>query len=211
MGPAGDSGATDCDFQFPTASQGLAVDFPASSPFVTGAGGTMFNQGSATGATQYWSASNGSTSGSAISYIPEVAWNETSTTNGLAAGGGGASAFFAKPSWQIGTGVPADSSRDVPDISLNAASSHDGYLFCSKGSCTNGYRDASGNLNVVGGTLVATPSFAGILALVEQKIGSQLGNANPTIYGLANSTYYNTVFHDITSGNNSSPCDIGTP
>ncbi|HWW22396.1 MAG TPA: protease pro-enzyme activation domain-containing protein [Edaphobacter sp.] len=210
VGPSGDSGATDCDYQFATASQGLAVDFPASSPFVTGAGGTMFNEGSATGATSYWSASNGTDSGSAISYIPETVWNETSSTNGLASGGGGASLFFAKPSWQVGTGVPADASRDVPDISLNAASGHDGYLFCSKSSCSSGYRDASGNLNVVGGTSVAAPTFAGILALVEQKIGSRIGNANPTIYGLANSTYYGTVFHDITSGNNESPCDIGT-
>jgi len=67
VGPSGDSGATDCDFGSTTAAQGLAVDFPASSPFVTGAGGSMFNEGSATGATQYWSATNGSTSGSAIS------------------------------------------------------------------------------------------------------------------------------------------------
>ena len=217
VGPAGDSGATDCDGEAATATQGLAVDFPASSPFVTGAGGTMFNEGSTTGATQYWSASNGTTSGSALSYIPETVWNESSAANGLAAGGGGASAFFAKPSWQVGTGVPADSSRDVPDIALNAASSHDGYLFCSQGSCTNGYRNASGTLNVVGGTSVSTPTFAGILALMEQKIGPGptgaygVGNANPVIYGLANSTYYNTVFHDVTTGNNESPCAAGTP
>jgi Pro-kumamolisin, activation domain/Bacterial Ig-like domain (group 3) len=212
VGPSGDSGATDCDFQFTTASQGFAVDFPASSPFVTGAGGTMFTEGSATGATTYWNASNGTDSGSAISYIPEAVWNETSSSSTvLSAGGGGASAFFSKPSWQVGTGVPADFSRDVPDISLNAASGHDGYLFCTSGSCTNGYRNAAGNLNFVGGTSVAAPTLAGILALVEQKIGSRIGNANPTIYGLANSTYYNTVFHDITTGNNNSPCDVGTP
>ena len=216
VGPAGDSGATDCDFSTASATQGLAVDFPASSPFVTGAGGTMFNEGNTTGATQYWSASNGTDSGSAISYIPETVWNETSTANGLSAGGGGASAFFGKPSWQIGTGVPTDFSRDVPDIALNSASSHDGYLFCSSGSCTNGYRDAQGNLNVVGGTSVAAPTFAGILALVEQKIGPGstgaygVGNANPTIYGVANSTYYNTAFHDITTGTNASPCTVGT-
>ena len=216
VGPAGDSGATDCDAQVATAAQGLAVDFPASSPFVTGAGGTMFNEGTTTGATQYWSANNGTDSGSAISYIPETVWNETSATNGLSAGGGGASAFFGKPSWQVGTGVPADFSRDVPDIALNSASGHDGYLFCSSGSCTNGYRDAAGNLNVVGGTSVAAPTFAGILALVEQKIGPGstgaygVGNANPTIYGMANSTYYNTVFHDITTGTNASPCYVGT-
>jgi subtilase family serine protease len=217
VGPAGDSGATDCDGALVTATQGLAVDFPASSPFVTAAGGTMFNEGDTTGATQYWSASNGSTSGSALSYIPETVWNESNATDGLGAGGGGASAFFGKPSWQIGTGVPADYARDVPDISLNAASGHDGYLFCSQGSCTNGYRNAAGNLNVVGGTSVSAPTFAGVLALMEQKIGRGptgsygVGNANPTIYGLANSAYYNTVFHDVTAGNNDSPCTQGTP
>jgi Bacterial Ig-like domain (group 3) len=210
VGPAGDSGATDCDAQVTTATQGLAVDFPASSPFVTGAGGTMFS-GDNTNPTQYWNAGNGTNSGSAISYIPETVWNETSTANGLAAGGGGASAFFAKPSWQVGPGVPADFSRDVPDIALNSASGHDGYLFCTSGSCTNGtYANAAGVYQVVGGTSVAAPTFAGILALVQQKVGSRFGNANPTIYGLANSTSYNSVFHDITSGNNESPCQIGT-
>ncbi|WP_035348482.1 protease pro-enzyme activation domain-containing protein [Edaphobacter aggregans] len=207
IGPSGDSGATDCDYQLPTATQGLAVDFPASSPFVTAAGGTMFNEGSGT----YWGGTNGSYSGSALGYIPETVWNESNST-GLGAGGGGVSSYFSKPAWQVGNGVPTDQSRDVPDISLNAASAHDGYLFCSRGSCTNGYRNASSNLNVVGGTSVGSPAFAGILALLEQKLGATtgLGNVNPTIYGLANSTYYGNVFHDVTSGNNNSTCVVGT-
>ena len=203
---AGDSGATDCDYQVTSATQGLAVDFPASSPDVTGLGGLMFNEGSG----NYFSATNGSGSGSAISYIPEAVWNETGTGN-LASGGGGSSGFFTKPTWQVGNGVPNDFSRDVPDVSLNAAAGHDGYLYCASGSCTNGYRNAAGNLSVVGGTSVASPSFAGILALLEQKLGSRLGNANPTIYGLAGSTYAAAVFHDTTTGNNSSPCTAGSP
>lgn len=210
VGPSGDSGATDCDYHAVTAAQGLAVDFPGSSPFVTSAGGTMFNEGTATGATSYWN--NGENSGSALSYIPEAVWNE-SGSGGLGAGGGGASIFFSKPTWQTGTGVPNDFARDVPDISLNSAANHDGYLFCSQGSCTNGFRNAAGNLNVVGGTSVAAPSFAGILALVEQQnsFAKGIGNANPVLYALANSPYYNNVFHDIASGNNSSPCLVGTP
>lgn len=202
---AGDSGATDCDYQVASAGQGLAVDFPASSPEVTGLGGLMFNEGSGS----YFNATNGAGSGSAISYIPEMIWNETGTGN-LAAGGGGSSGYFTKPSWQTGTGVPNDFSRDVPDVSLNAAAGHDGYLYCAQGFCTNGYRDAAGNLDVVGGTSVAAPSFAGILALLEQKTGSRLGNANPTIYGLAASTYGAAVFHDTTTGSNTSPCTAGT-
>jgi len=206
VGPGGDSGATDCDYSSSSAADGLAVDFPGSSPFVTGAGGTMFNEGTGS----YWSTSNGGTQGSALAYIPELPWNETSTTNGLAAGGGGSSTFFSKPAWQVGTGVPNDFARDVPDISLAAASSHDGFLYCVSGSCVNGFRASDQTLSVVGGTSVSAPTFAGILAMLEQKTG-RLGNANPTIYGLANSTYASTVFHDILSGNNNSPCLTGTP
>ena len=57
---------------------------------------------------------------------------------------------------------------------------------------------------------MVAPSFAGLLALVEQKIGSRIGVANPQIYALANSSYASTVFHDITVGNNESPCTTGT-
>jgi subtilase family serine protease len=225
FGPTGDAGATDCDTSG-LATEGLNVDFPGSSPFVTAVGGTMFNEGSGS----YWSASNGMDGGSAMSYIPELPWNETTAAGGLdagGAGGGGASAFFSKPAWQVCTAgsttgacsgnTPSDSARDVPDISLNAASNHDGYLLCSQGSCVNGFLTSSGQLNVAGGTSFATPSFAGLLALVEQKVGAAntttggFGNINPTLYGLANSTYYNNVFHDVTSGNNSVPCLQGTP
>ncbi|WP_260705880.1 protease pro-enzyme activation domain-containing protein [Edaphobacter flagellatus] len=215
---SGDAGATDCDATG-LASGGLAVDFPSSSPFATAAGGTMFS-GDVSNASAYWNSSNTSNgtnsyAGSAKSYIPESPWNESSSSTGLTAGGsggGGASAFFSKPSWQTGTGVPADSSRDVPDISLAAAASHDGYIVCSQGSCSNGFTNASGVFNIVGGTSAAAPSFAGMLALLEQKLGTGgLGNINPKLYGILNSQYYNNVFHDITSGNNSIACIQGTP
>lgn len=206
VGPAGDSGATDCDYLSTTAAGGLAVDFPASSPYVTGAGGTTFNEGAGT----FWNTSNGTNSGSATGYIPESVWNE-SNANGLGAGGGGVSAYFSKPAWQVGSGVPNDLARDVPDIALNAASAHDGVLYCVQGSCVNGFRNSDQTLSVVGGTSVAAPEFAGLLALVAQKTAGRLGNANPQIYGLANSTFYNNVFHDITSGNNNSPCVQGSP
>ncbi len=84
------------------ARHGLAVDFPASSPYVTGAGGSEFNEGTG----NYWNTTNNANSGSAISYIPEMAWNDTALGGGLAAGGGGASAVFPKPSWQQGRAYP---------------------------------------------------------------------------------------------------------
>ena len=208
IGPAGDTGATDCDYGNTNgyAQGGLAVDFPASSPYVTGLGGSEFNEAGGT----YFSTTNGTYQGSALSYIPEMVWNDDAAGGGLAAGGGGSSAFFTKPAFQVGTGVPADLSRDVPDLSLNASPDHDGYLYCSGGFCTNGFRNSTSNLDVVGGTSVSTPAFAGIMALLEQKIKSRVGNANPIIYGLANSTYYSTVFHDITVGSNASPCVTGS-
>jgi subtilase family serine protease len=221
MSAAGDSGATDCDAGT-SAIEGLTVDFPASSPYVTGVGGTMFNEGTASGATTYWSAVNGTTGGSATQYIPEAVWNEDSAGFSFSAGGGGVSAFFPRPAWQVETGpagltttVPPDASRDVPDLSLDAAASHDPFLYCYLSSCINGYRQANSNLTVAGGTSFDSQIFGGMLALIEQKTGSRTGNANQTLYALGNNaTYFNTgstsVFHDITTGNNSNPCTGGT-
>jgi subtilase family serine protease len=214
MSSSGDSGATDCDTSG-TASEGLAVDFPSSSPYATSAGGTMFNDTS--NPTAYWNTGTGS-AGSAKGYIPELPWNET-TASGLdvgGAGGGGASGFFSKPAWQVGLGVPNDSSRDTPDVSLNAAAIHDGYVVCSQSSCVNGFLSSNGQPNSFGGTSFVAPTLAGILALVEQKLGGNvptagLGNIGPVLYGLAQGPTASTIFHDIITGNNSVICSQGTP
>jgi subtilase family serine protease len=219
---SGDDGATDCDTSG-IASEGLNVDFPASSPFATSAGGTMFSEGSGS----YWNSINSTINipnvgavtssfiGSATPRITEVPWNETTASGGLDAGGaagGGASGFFSKPAWQVGLGVPNDSSRDVPDVSLNAAAMHDGYVVCSQGSCTNGFLSSNGQPNVFGGTSFVAPSLAGILAMVEQHLGTgALGNIGPTLYGLANGPTASSIFHDVITGNISVPCSQGTP
>ncbi len=216
LAASGDYGAADCeepqDPKAPpvtAAKQGLAVDFPGSSPYVTAAGGTEFNEG----AGSYWNTTNSSTSGSAISYIPEMAWNDgvdgANNESDISATGGGKSNIFAKPSWQAGTGVPNDLFRDVPDISVASSPDHDGYLICSAGSCVSGYRQANQNLNVVGGTSVAAPTLAGVVALIDQKEQASQGNINPTLYALA--SFSTDAFHDITVGNNEVPCTVGTP
>jgi hypothetical protein len=202
---AGDDGAADCDYS-PTetaATQGLAVDFPASSQYVTGIGGTRFNEGSG----NYWSLTNNSSNGSALSYIPEVVWNDGFED----ATGGGASTLVSKPIWQTGTGVPADAARDVPDLAFTASPNHDAYLICSNGSCTNGFRDSSNNLDVIGGTSAGAPTFSAVLALVIQQSDSstRLGNINPNLYSLA--AISPNAFHDITGGNNETACQTGTP
>lgn len=210
VAPSGDDGAADCDAPtnpntvVTSATQGLAVDVPASLPNVTGIGGTEFND--ATG--NYWNTTNNSGNGSALSYIPETGWNDTNTTNGLSASGGGPSSVFGKPAWQTGAGVPNDNMRDVPDIALNASPGHDGYLICSQGDCVNGYRDSSQNLDVVGGTSGGAPAFAGIVALINQETNSVQGNLNYVLYPMAASDP--AAFHDITTGNNVVPCAAGT-
>lgn len=202
LAAAGDSGAGGCeDIGASIAQDGLAVVSPASIPEVTAMGGTTFSdQGGA-----YWAASNSATGGSALGYIPETAWNDTSLGFGLAASGGGASVFFPQPAWQVGPGVPVDGARHVPDLSLSASSEHAPYSFFSGGS--SGY---------VGGTSVATPVMAGVVALLNHYLlstGAQtrtgVGNINPVLYRLAQST--TGIFHDVTTGNNSVPCVLGSP
>jgi hypothetical protein len=203
---SGDSGAADCESGTARiASKGLSVDIPASLPYVTGVGGSEFRETSNT----LWSTSNNSGNGSALSYIPEGVWNDTTSVGTLTAGGGGRSRYFAKPNWQTGAGVPNDNARDVPDISLNASGGHDGYLICSGGSCVNGFRSNSGGLVVVGGTSAGAPAFAGVVAILNQLSNSIQGNVNPKLYAFAASVP--SAFHDITSGGNQVPCLAGTP
>lgn len=200
---AGDSGAAQCDVDddYSQASKGLAVSLPASEPEVTAVGGTEFNEGGGS----YWAAKNGAGQTSALSYIPEMAWNETTGGNPIGATGGGASVYFSKPLWQTGKGVPNDNARHLPDLAFTAALGHDPYIVSS-----------SGNLYLVGGTSAPTPSFAGMLALLTQYLISKgiekkpgLGNINPTLYRLAQTTP--SAFHDVTTGNNIVPCVQGTP
>jgi pseudomonalisin len=195
---SGDSGAAGCDSASASrATHGLGVNGLCSSTYSVCVGGTEFNDTARP--SLYWSASNTSgTQSSALTYIPEVAWNE-SGSGGLWASEGGASKLYAKPSWQTGTGVPADGRRDVPDVSLTAAG-HDGYLIYQ-----------NGGLYVVGGTSAASPSFAGVMALVVQNAAARQGNANTVFYSLASKQRAGgaSVFHDATSGNNSVPGQAG--
>src|SRR6516225_4318570 len=217
---SGDSGAADCDATLP-ATHGLSVDFPGSMPYSTSMGGTTFtgdstNSSDPTQPTQYWAGATNDTGNdvapSAFSYFPETAWNDSSgaTTGTPSATGGGASAKFPKPAWQTGPGVPADGARDVPDIALNASASHDFTVICSRASCVNGYRNTDTTFDVIGGTSVGTPQFAGILALLNQAKGSAQGNPNRQLYALAANSNTSWAFNDITTGNNIVACTTGT-
>ena len=222
VAPSGDAGAADCDPGASSATHGLAVDFPGSMPYATSAGGSEFS-GDGMGnpypncvPDQYWGCGTGAvndTSATALAYIPETVWNDT-YNDVFSAGGGGLSIVFPQPDWQSGLSAVTNGMRGVPDISFSASADHDGYLICSQGSCSCGFRNSctvSGNLgsfDVVGGTSASAPSFAGIVALINQKMGTPQGNVNPALYTLG---YTNPrPFHDIVQGNNLVPCTIGT-
>jgi len=230
---SGDTGSTAC-FGYSnltlTQQQSLAVNYPASSAYVTAVGGTEITAANDAVGT-YWT-SDGSSSNSnilltsAISYIPEVAWNDDALSGkvsaasggGLSSGGGGKSTLYTvKPSWQTGVpGITADSTRDVPDVALYSSPNYPGYLYCTSdtsdwssgqtGSCVGGnFYDASGYFSVAGGTSFAAPIFAGMVALINQKANYVTGSGflNPSLYTLAsNSGTYTSAFHDVTTGNN---------
>lgn len=197
LAASGDSAAADCEDQGSSVAQdGLAVDVPGSIPEITSMGGTTLSEGSGS----YWNSS-----GNAISYIPETVWNDTALDGELAGGGGGTSVYFSRPGWQTGPGVPSDAFRHVPDLALSASADHDGY-----------YVYTGGSPGFFGGTSVAAPSMAGIVALLNQYlvtngIQSQagVGNINPALYRLGQSAP--GVFHDVSAGNNAVPCAVGSP
>jgi len=230
---SGDSGVAGCDDpnSEATAKRPPSVNILASPPYTIAVGGTMFNENGQD--STYWSSGTTSVE-TALSYIPENAWNESCALStcpkgevpGIWAGGGGASIFYTKPEWQSGvTGIPNDGARDLPDVSLTAAG-HDPYLICFEGSCVP---DSNGEVSFLGisGTSASAPSFAGIMAMVDQKTGSRQGQANYVLYRLAAVENFSQcngskpggflvstcVFNDVTLGNNSVPgdADYGSP
>ena len=193
------------------------VDFPASSPYALGCGGTKLVADP--------------TSGTISS---EVVWNETAA--GVGAGGGGVSDQFALPSWQATAGVPARASRsgtgtsrtggehhrheDGADaagdsgLAAGASSGSGGASASSSGGRgvpdvagnadpTTGYQVyADGKAQVVGGTSAVAPLWAALIGRLAQATGQRFGLIQPTLYaGITPGTDV-AGFNDITSGNN---------
>jgi pro-kumamolisin-like protein/Big-like domain-containing protein len=236
---SGDGGSAGCD-NFDTqqtATQGLAVSGFASTPYNIAVGGTDFDQNN--NWSKYWSLTNDPvTHASALSYIPEIPWNDScaqisisgcgsSAPGGslnIVAGSGGPSAIYSKPSWQSGTGVPSDGKRDLPDVSLFASNGFTGslYLICN----TDQFQSFTGKCDLtsfgatiqgVGGTSASAPAFAGIMALVNQKQASRQGNANYVLYALAkrlgascpsSAATSTCIFNDVTTGNSDLPTGL---
>jgi subtilase family serine protease len=200
----GDTGTASCDGDDSTipsvASLGLSVSGFASTPYNIAVGGTDF-YALGESFTNYASTSQGSSSTyyrTALTYIPESTWNDSTTQNGavaanipwtkggnITAGSGGVSscetgsgstcAGYSKPSWQAGTGIhDSDGVRDIPDVSLMAGNGNTPatWLICdTKYPCASPASDYDG----YGGTSTASPAFAGILALVQQSVSPKTG------------------------------------
>lgn len=223
---SGDGGPDGCDdpSSTPATPTPDSVNILAATPFNVAVGGTMFNEGA--NSSTYWSANNNPTTGaSALSYIPENAWNEACFTKsltcqivGLWSSGGGASSTFSKPVWQAGVAnIPTANHRYLPDVAMNAAD-HDGYLICIDGSCP-------GQFAIASGTSASVQVFGAVMALVDQKVGGRVGLANYTLYKLAAGQSYpncngsgspalipisdNCIFNDITVGNTNIPGETG--
>ena len=157
-----------------------SAEFPASSPHVTGVGGTNL-------ATTF----NANNLNSV--YISEEAFADplaldifygTPATGGVFGSGGGDSIVFHKPQFQKLVKTGSGHFRAVPDLSLHMGGCPQGSLSCSP--------DDSSDILVIGGeafeavgTSASAVDFTGLTALAVQRFGTRLGNENQYIYSLA--------------------------
>lgn len=145
------------------------VDYPASDPYVTGVGGTS----TAIGADGSLVAQTGwGTSTYALS-ADGTKWVDGGYLYGA---GGGSSTLFNRPAYQAG--VVSGSARQVPDVAMDADPTT-GMLIGETQTFSDG---VSYDEYRIGGTSLASPLFAGFMALAIQKAGHDVGLLNPTIY-----------------------------
>ncbi len=174
---SGDCGSSD-------GTSGVAVNYPASSPYVTGVG-----------ATNLTVASNGS-------YESEAGWggNESGARSpgcGNKGGSGGGFSVLPRPSWQTGSGTVASRGRGVPDVAIVG------------GSLNKVIIEAGLGAEEVYGTSVGTPIWAGLAATADQYAGTSLGILDPAIYRILGGADYAQDFHDIVVGSNGYHAGVG--
>ena len=183
LASAGDAGPTGPNTITP---QGFAntfflnrtVGWPASDPLVTAVGGTQLHL---------------TASGHHIQ--PDTVWNDTNLFDSPAAGGGGVSAVFSRPSYQDGVSGKVGSQRGIPDISMSAAVDGSALVYLDKGAA-----QGPAGFYLIGGTSEASPEFAGIVAIADQMAGHGLGLLNPALYSMAAAGDPGIV--DVTGGTN---------
>ncbi len=178
LAAAGDTGAAEAKtltrvsyFPFPDAG------WPATDPLVTAVGGTQLTL---------------SPRGARVA--PDKAWNDTTLFGGPAAGGGGLSTVFTRPSYQNGVAAVVGNRRGVPDVSMSASVSGSVNIYLSGLGFGSGWAS-------IGGTSEATPVFAGIVAIADQlNTHHPLGMIDPALYAMKAANDPGIV--NVTSGNN---------
>lgn len=228
---SGDQGATACygyepDGLSTAQADALVVNYPASSAYVTGVGGTEITAANDAVGTYWLSASSSSSSivvNSATQYIPEVAWNDdalsavsgcNTTTNPYecvsASGGGISTLSTSQPSWQTayftatGEANPSSGHRLVPDVALYASPNYPGYLYCTsdQSAWSQGQEGSCGNNEFYDPvseyfTVAGGTSFAApIFAGMLAIVNQDKGYASGQ--GLANSELYSLAANSAT-------------
>ena len=183
LASSGDGGSTG-----PSAltSQGFAstfflhrtVGWPATDPLVTAVGGTQLHLDA---------------SGNA--FEPATVWNDTNLFGSPAAGGGGPSTVFPRPSYQNSVAGAVGNWRGVPDISLSAAVDGAALVFLDADAA-----QGPAGYYLIGGTSEASPEFSGIVAIADQVAGHGLGLINPALYQME--AAHDPGIVDVTGGTN---------
>jgi subtilase family serine protease len=153
------------------------AEWPSDDPLVTGVGGLQLFLNAKGAATQ-----------------PPAVWNDTALFGSPAAGGGGRSSIFARPSYQNGIAA-VHLSRGFPDVSMSAAVNGAALVYLN----ANAAQGAAG-FYLIGGTSEASPEFAGIIAIADQMAGHGLGLINPALYAMEAAGAPGIV--DVTAGTN---------
>jgi kumamolisin len=180
LASAGDQGSSSCVL-LGHIQHRLALSYPASSPYVTGVGGTNIALNRSNRITG------------------EIVWNDTYLVSD--AGGGGYSVVFGHPAYQAGVSSGA---RVLPDVSMLADLAPGYAIYCTARDpeCSKGWGGA-------GGTSAAAPLLAAGVALIDQDLRNHkshaVGDLNPLLYLLAGSAVRPFVYNDVTAINN----DIG--
>jgi hypothetical protein len=219
---SGDSGSDVADQNTKgTATYGMNVS-GFLSPMVTATGGTDFSdlydslEGGPAQST-YWSSTNSTYYGDALSYIPETAWNDSCASSIYAAyegltgaglcgaikarsvdgtvvgGSGGISTHYAVAAWQTGISGYSNSMHSIPDIAGFAANGFWGHylIFCDSNpvdASSTGCTSTS-NFGGAGGTSFVAPYMAGVAGLLVDFTGSRQGLLNPALYALAKAQF----------------------